>query len=173
MKKDPFTNIGAVAERTGTSVSAIRFYADEGIIPSIRNSGGHRLFHRSVIRRVSFILIAQNLGYSLGQIRNALESLPDGRTPTKADWDRLSRAFSSDIDAKIVQLQNLKDSLSGCIGCGCLSLKKCRLYNPDDQIRKQGAGARYLLGNSFKDLDVSTKISADKGLAEPYNKKPS
>lgn len=155
MKKDPFTSIGAVALRTGTSVSAIRFYADEGIVPSIRNNAGHRLFHRSVIRRVSFILIAQNLGYSLGQIRNALESLPDGRTPTKADWDRLSRAFNKDIDAKIEQLQNLKDSLSGCIGCGCLSLKKCRLYNPGDQIRKRGAGARYLLGDSFKDLNVS------------------
>jgi MerR family redox-sensitive transcriptional activator SoxR len=155
MKNDPFISIGAVAKRTGTSVSAIRFYADEGIIPAIRNNAGQRLFHRSVIRRVSFILIAQNLGYSLSQITSALDALPDGRTPTKGDWDRLSRVFSKDIDAKIAQLQNLKDSLSGCIGCGCLSLKKCRLYNPDDHIRKQGAGARYLLGDSFKDLNVS------------------
>lgn len=152
MKKDPFQTIGAIAKRTGTSVSAIRFYADEGIIPSIRNAGGHRLFHRSVIRRVSFILIAQNLGYSLTQIRAALDSLPDGRTPTKADWDKLSRSFSKDIDERIAQLQKLKESLSGCIGCGCLSLQRCRLYNPDDQIRKRGAGARYLLGDSYADL---------------------
>jgi len=153
MRKDPLLSIGAIAERTGSNVSAIRFYASEGLIPSLRNSGGHRIFHRSVLRRVSFILIAQNLGYPLSQIRDALESLPDGRTPTKADWDRLSKAFSKDIDHKIAQLQNLKDSLSGCIGCGCLSLKKCALYNPEDQIRNKGVGARYLLGNSFKDLD--------------------
>ncbi|MEM7360171.1 MAG: redox-sensitive transcriptional activator SoxR [Pseudomonadota bacterium] len=153
MKKDPFITIGAMAVRTGTNVSAIRFYADEGIIPSIRNAGGHRLFHRSVLRRVSFILIAQKLGYTLTQIRAALDSLPDSRTPTKADWDRLSRSFSKDIDQKIQQLQQLKESLSGCIGCGCLSLQRCRLYNPDDQIAKRGAGARYLLGDSYSDLN--------------------
>lgn len=152
MKKDPFVSIGKVAKRTGTSVSAIRFYADEGIVPSIRNSGGHRLFNRSVIRRISFILIAQNLGYSLGQIRSALESLPESRTPTKADWDKLSRQFTKDIDQKIAQLKSLKESLSGCIGCGCLSLKKCRLYNPDDQIHRRGSGPRYLMGDSRADL---------------------
>jgi MerR family redox-sensitive transcriptional activator SoxR len=152
MKKDPFVSIGAVAKRTGSTVSAIRYYADEGIVPSIRNSGGHRLFHRSVIRRVSFILIAQSLGYSLNQIRSALESLPNSRTPTKADWDKLSRGFNRDIDQKIAQLQRLKESLSSCIGCGCLSLRKCRLYNPDDQIHRRGSGARYLMGDSRADL---------------------
>jgi len=152
MKTDPFISIGAIAKRAGTTVSAVRFYADENLIPSIRNSGGHRMFHRAVIRRVSFILIAQSLGYSLQQIKQALASLPNERTPTKADWDKLSRSFSKDIDAKIIQLQNLKESLSGCIGCGCLSLKRCRLYNPQDQIKSKGAGARYLLGNSFKDI---------------------
>jgi len=146
-------NIGAIADRTGTNVSAIRFYAIEGLIPSLRNSGGHRIFHRSVIRRVSFILIAQNLGYTLAQIREALRTLPENRTPNKADWDKLSRAFSKDIDNKIAQLQKLKDSLSGCIGCGCLSLKKCALYNPNDAIRQKGAGARYLLGDSFSDVN--------------------
>lgn len=153
MEKDPFRSIGAVAKRTGSSVSAIRFYADEGIIPSIRNAGGHRLFHRSVIRRISFIMIAQNLGYSLTQIRFALDSLPKSRTPTKADWERLSRVFRKDLDEKIRQLQRLKESLSGCIGCGCLSLQRCRLYNPDDRLSKRGPGARYLLGDSYADLD--------------------
>jgi MerR family redox-sensitive transcriptional activator SoxR len=152
MQKEPVITIGALAERTGISVSAVRFYADEELIPSSRNAGGHRLFHRSVIRRVSFILIAQNLGYTLTQISAALAELPDGRTPTKADWDRLSRAFSQDIDDKIARLQNLKESLTGCIGCGCLSLQRCKLYNPDDQIVKRGAGPRYLMGNSFSDL---------------------
>ena len=147
MKNDPLVNIGFVAERTGSKVSAIRFYADENLIPSTRSSSGHRLFPRSVIRRVSFILIAQNLGYSLKEIKDALASLPDNRTPTKADWNRLSRKFSKDIDARIDQLQSLKKSLAGCIGCGCLSLQNCRLYNPDDQAANYGAGARYLLGD--------------------------
>ena len=152
MRKEPIISIGNLAKRTGISVSAVRFYADEDLIPSSRNAGGHRLFHRSVIRRVSFILIAQNLGYTLTQISAALAELPEGRTPTKADWDRLSRAFSQDIDDKIARLQNLKESLTGCIGCGCLSLQRCKLYNPDDKIALRGAGPRYLLGNSFSDL---------------------
>jgi MerR family redox-sensitive transcriptional activator SoxR len=152
MKNDPLLSIGNIAKRTGSKVSAIRFYESEGLVPSIRNPGGHRLFHRSVIRRISFILIAQNLGYSLSQIKGALAKLPEERTPTKTDWDRLSRVFSKDIDEKISQLQDLKEKLTGCIGCGCLSLKKCQLYNPEDKINIKGAGARYLLGNSFKDL---------------------
>ncbi|NNC99634.1 MAG: MerR family transcriptional regulator, partial [Gammaproteobacteria bacterium] len=106
MKKDPIITIGAIAERTGCAVSGVRFYADQGLIPSTRNAGGHRLFHRSIIRRISFIQIAQNLGYSLNQIKAALDSLPDSRTPTKADWDRLGRIFGKDIDDRIAQLQN-------------------------------------------------------------------
>jgi MerR family redox-sensitive transcriptional activator SoxR len=152
MKKDPILSIGAIAKRTGTNVSAIRFYATENLIPSTRSPSGHRLFHRSVIRRVSFILIAQNLGYSLNQIKTVLASLPDKRTPTKLDWERFSRLFSNDIDKKIAQLQKLKESLTGCMGCGCLSLTLCRLYNPDDQISSLGDGPRYLLGDSFADL---------------------
>ena len=147
MSKDPFVSIGFVAARTGTAVSAIRFYESENLIPAIRNAGGHRMFHRSVIRRVSFILIAQGLGYSLQEIRTALQSLPDNRTPTKADWERLSRRYNKDIENRILQLQTLKEKLSGCIGCGCLSLSKCRLYNPDDVIHMKGSGARYLMGD--------------------------
>jgi len=148
MTQDPFVSIGFIAARTGTAVSAIRYYESENLIPSIRNAGGHRLFKRSVIRRVSFILIAQNLGYSLNEIRGALDSLPAGRTPTKKDWERLSRQFSRHIDQRIESLQLLKSKLSGCIGCGCLSLSVCQLYNRDDQASELGEGARYLLGDS-------------------------
>jgi len=147
MKNDPLVSIGQVAKRTGTTVSAIRFYADELLIPSVRSSSGHRLFSRSVIRRVSFILIAQGLGYTLKQIRSALASLPEGRTPTKSDWDRLSRRFSRDIDDQIERLQRLQSKLSSCIGCGCLSLKSCQLYNQEDHIASRGDGPRFLLGD--------------------------
>ncbi len=148
MKNDPLINIGLVASRTGTKVSAIRFYADEGLIPSVRASNGHRLFSKSVIRRVSFILIAQNLGYSLSDIAKALASLPENRTPTKADWEKLSETFGEEIDQRIQQLSDLRRLLSGCIGCGCLSLQKCKLYNPGDHIASRGNGARFLLGDS-------------------------
>lgn len=152
MAKISYISIGQLAQRTGTSVSAIRFYADEGIIPFVRMDSGHRSFNREVIRRVSFILISQNLGYSLKEISNALESLPNNRTPTKADWTRLSKRFSTEIDVKINQLQQLKNSLDGCIGCGCLSLKRCHLYNPKDAAKGFGVGPRYLLGNNAKDV---------------------
>ena len=152
MKDEPLISIGQIARRTGIAVSAVRFYADENLIPCIRGSGGQRRFKRSVIRRLSFILISQKLGYTLNQIKDVLASLPDNRTPTKSDWDKLSKRFGQDIDAQIATLQNLKDSLSGCIGCGCLSLNSCRLYNPDDGISQKGAGPRYLMGNSSSEL---------------------
>lgn len=153
MTKDPLMTIGLIAKRTGSKVSAIRFYESENLIPSTRSPSGHRLFHRSVIRRISFILISQNLGYSLQEIKTALESLPNNRTPTKSDWDRLSHQFSRDIESKIVELQALKSKLSGCIGCGCLSLKKCQLYNLDDHISEKGSGARFLLGDKPTEAD--------------------
>ena len=150
MPSDPLVNIGFVAARTGTAVSAIRYYEEQGLIPSIRNNAGHRMFHRSVIRRVSFILIAQNLGYSLTQISHALATLPENRTPTKKDWSKLSRQFSQHIQDKIQRLQNLQQKLDGCIGCGCLSLQNCQLYNPHDKANSFGPGARYLLGDKPK-----------------------
>ena len=152
MKNEPLVSIGQIAKRTGVAVSTVRFYADKKLIPCIRGSGGQRHFKRSVIRRVSFILISQRLGYTLSQIKEVLASLPDNRTPTKSDWDKLSKLFGRDIDAQITKLQNLKDSLSGCIGCGCLSLNSCRLYNPDDGISQNGAGPRYLMGDSSSHL---------------------
>ena len=139
--------IGEMAKRSGSPVSAIRFYADRQLIPSSRNAGGQRLFRREVIRRVSFILISQQLGYTLKEIQAQLESLPDNRTPTQKDWTNLSKSFSEDINARIIKLELLRDTLSSCIGCGCLSLQKCRLYNPEDQASRLGAGPRYLKGD--------------------------
>jgi len=140
-------SIGEVAKRTGTRVSAVRFYADRGLIPSIRAASGHRFFARHVIRRVSFILVAQSMGYSLARVAELLQGLPESRTPNKRDWQILSKKFVLDIDERINQLETLKNKLDGCIGCGCLSLKSCRLYNPDDIAAKFGTGARYILGD--------------------------
>lgn len=145
-------SIGELAARTGTSVSGIRFYADKALIPAVRSNSGHRVFARSVVRRVSFILIAQKLGYSLAQISKALLALPEERTPNKTDWSRLSRTFSQDIQRKIDELETLKSKLDGCIGCGCLSLASCELYNKDDAAANLGAGPRYLLGDKPSDL---------------------
>lgn len=139
--------IGALAKRTGTSVSALRFYSDRKLIECTRAQGGKRLFKKEVIRRVSFILIAQRLGYTLEEIQIQMASLPAGRTPTKRDWERLSNNFESDLNDKIEQLTKLRDSLSACIGCGCLSLKSCHLFNKDDAAAKLGAGPRHLLGD--------------------------
>lgn len=152
MKKDPLVSIGVVASRTGCAVSAIRYYADEGIVPVMRNPAGHRLFHRSSIRRVSFILIMQGLGYSLRQIRAALATLPHERAPTAREWTNIGRLIRGDLEQEIKRLNHLKNSLDGCIGCGCLSLDKCNLYNPEDQVAAKGAGPRYLLGDHFKDV---------------------
>ena len=139
--------IGRVAERTGLAVSAIRFYEEIGLVAAERDGAGRRRFAPSDIRRLSFVLIAQQLGFSLQQIRDQLDSLPKKRTPTTADWARISRSFRTDIDTRIHALEMLREQLTGCIGCGCLSLKKCRLYNPDDRAGRLGAGPRYLLGD--------------------------
>lgn len=144
---DSMVSIGVIATRTGLSVSAVRFYESSGLLTAQRGPGGKRIFPRSAIRRVSFILISQQLGYSLEEIRQVLKTLPAERTPTKADWEKLSRRFSVDIDQRIERLTRLKDSLSGCIGCGCLSLKSCALYNAQDKAAKLGSGPRYLMGD--------------------------
>ncbi len=137
--------IGKVAKRTGISVSAIRFYEDKGLVKSERNSGGQRIFKASDIRRISFIIIAQKLGFSLAEIAEQLNHLPEHRTPTKKDWEKISRNFRQDIDARIIGLTRLRDKLDGCIGCGCLSLKVCAIYNSEDDAGKTGPGPRYLL----------------------------
>lgn len=140
-------SIGQVSERTGVAISALRFYEREGLLRADRTEGGQRRYRREVIRRVSFVRIAQQVGLSLEEIRGALEALPDDRTPTKTDWARLSRAWRSRLDDHIASLTRLRDDLTSCIGCGCLSLKACSLYNPGDLAASLGTGPRYLMSN--------------------------
>lgn len=144
---DELMTIGALAERTGLSVSAIRFYEARGLIAPLRTAGGQRRFLRSDIRRLSFALIAQRVGLTLPEIAAELGKLPFGRTPTLADWQRISRGFKQLLDQRIAALERMRETLDGCIGCGCLSLRKCALYNPDDRAARRGAGPRYALGD--------------------------
>lgn len=141
--------IGALAKRTGLAVSAIRYYEAQGLLHPWRNAGGQRRFERADLRRLSFILIAQQFGCTLPQIRSELDRLPNGRTPTKADWTRISQSFRAGLDQRIATLTRLRDNLDGCIGCGCLSLKACAMYNPADAAGKNGTGPRYLLGDAL------------------------
>lgn len=145
LSKDDLIPIGALARRTGVAVSAIRFYEDKGLLASLRTGGNQRRYLRSDIRRVSFILIAQALGLGLTQIESELAKLPQGRTPTMSDWQRISRSMRFEIDRKIQLLTRTRNQLDQCIGCGCLSLEKCRLYNKDDRAALSGAGPRYVL----------------------------
>ena len=136
--------IGKLADRTGLSVSAIRFYEGRGLISPQRNAGGQRRFARSDIRRLSFIMITQQLEFSLEEISDMLAGLPNQRTPTQRDWSRISVALTARLDERIAQLTQMRERLSGCIGCGCLSLGKCKLYNPGDKMAAKGPGPRYL-----------------------------
>jgi MerR family redox-sensitive transcriptional activator SoxR len=140
-------SIGDLAARTGLSVSAIRFYEKKGLITPDRNAGNQRRYEGADIRRLSFILIAQQLGLTIEQIKDVMASLPNGRTPTKADWSKISRRFRKTLDERIAMMERMRDKLDGCIGCGCLSLKACSLYNPDDQARRLGVGPRYVLSD--------------------------
>lgn len=141
-------SIGALAARTGLAVSAIRYYETQGLIRPWRNDGGQRRFDRADLRRLSFVMIAQQFGFTLPQIKAELDRLPGGRTPTKADWARISAGFRAALDARIVTLTKLRDDLDSCIGCGCLSLKACALYNPQDRAAAKGQGPRYLMGDT-------------------------
>jgi MerR family redox-sensitive transcriptional activator SoxR len=136
--------IGDVAARAGMATSALRYYESQGLIASERSSGGQRRYPRSVLRRLAFLRAAQNVGLSLEEVRDALATLPAGRNPTRSDWQRLSRHWESRLDEQIAALQKLKDGLTSCIGCGCLSLRTCALSNPQDALAEQGPGARYL-----------------------------
>ena len=138
-------SIGAVSERTGVAPSALRFYEAEGLIHSTRSPGGQRRYARDALRRVSFVRVAQQVGLSLDEIRSALESLPENRTPTAKDWERLSSSWRPRIDHQIAMLERLRERLHGCIGCGCLSLGFCKLLNPDDRAGLRGPGPRYIL----------------------------
>lgn len=140
--------IGAVAERTGLSPSALRFYERLGLVTSQRTSGNQRRYRRDVLRRLAFIRVAQRVGLSLEEIGEALAVLRSDRAPTKSEWTALSRGWRERIDERILLLQGLRHDLGSCIGCGCLSLQSCALYNPDDVARGLGTGPRYLLGDS-------------------------
>lgn len=141
-------SIGEVAERSGETHSALRFYEERGLISSTRTAGNQRRYQREVLRRLAFIRVAQRVGLSLDEIGEALSSLPDQRTPNARDWQRLSRRWRADLDERMRMLAGLRDELTSCIGCGCLSLKRCTLYNPGDGAARLGVGPRYLLGDS-------------------------
>ena len=152
MTQKGMISIGQMAARTGLAVSAIRYYEVEGLVRPIRTAGGQRQFHRADIRRLSFVRITQQLGFSIAEIREQLDRLPEARTPTKRDWERLAQGFRDELDRRIAAMKALRDNLDGCIGCGCLSLQRCKLYNPDDGARQLGSGPRYLMGNEAADL---------------------
>lgn len=142
---DEMLSIGSLSDRTGVAPSALRFYEDQELIHAQRSAGGQRRFTRETIRRVSFVRVAQQVGLSLEEIREALSSLPDRRTPNDKDWERLSQSWRPRLDAQIAMLERLRDRLDGCIGCGCLSLSACKLLNPGDHVSERGAGPRYVI----------------------------
>ncbi|HEX3715480.1 MAG TPA: redox-sensitive transcriptional activator SoxR [Trebonia sp.] len=144
MRSTDQLTVSDIAARSGFSSSALRFYEREGLIRATRTAGNQRRYERSVLRRLAFIRAARNVGLSLDEVAAALAALPDGRTPTRADWTRLSRSWRSRLDAQIAALERLRDGLDSCIGCGCLSLQRCAMSNPADIAATDGAGARYL-----------------------------
>jgi MerR family redox-sensitive transcriptional activator SoxR len=143
---EPLT-IGQVARRAGVATSALRFYEDKGLIRSERTGASHRRYPRSVIRRVAFIVFAQRVGLTLDEVGAELAKLPENRAPTRGDWAKLSSSWTGRIDDRIAELERLRDGLTECIGCGCLSLGRCAMANPNDRAGRRGPGPRYLLGD--------------------------
>jgi MerR family redox-sensitive transcriptional activator SoxR len=139
--------IGEVSRRSGVASSALRFYEDGGLIGSERAGSGHRRYPRAVLRRIAFIVFAQRVGLTLEEIGEELAKLPENRAPTKRDWSRLSSGWSGRIDERIAELERLKLGLTECIGCGCLSLERCKLANPGDRAAHKGPGPRYWIGD--------------------------
>jgi MerR family redox-sensitive transcriptional activator SoxR len=148
---DRWLTIGEVAQRTGLAPSALRFYERQGLIAATRTAGAQRRYRPDVLRRLAFIRVAQRVGLSLQELSEALSALPGDHAPTKLDWARLSRRWRDRLEERIALLEGLRDKLSSCIGCGCLSLRTCALYNPEDRVRALGPGPRYLLGDSPED----------------------
>lgn len=143
--------IGELARRAGVATSALRYYEQLGLISARRTAGGQRRYSRATLRRVAFIRAAQAVGLSLDEVHAALARLPDERTPNKTDWNKVSATWIRRIDERITELERLRETLNSCVGCGCLSLRTCRLYNPDDTAATRGAGARWLLGDTPPD----------------------
>lgn len=144
MAREAHLTIGQLAARSGVATSALRYYEERGLIASRRTAGNQRRYRQAELRRVAFIRSAQRVGLTLDEIEEALATLPRGRTPTKADWSRLSRSWRPRLDEQIARLERLRDRLDGCIGCGCLSLRRCALQNPDDEAAPRGPGAVFL-----------------------------
>jgi len=143
----PWLTIGEVARRSGVAASALRFYEERGLITAERAGSGHRRYARPVLRRIAFIVFAQRIGLTLDEIGAELARLPPERAPNRRDWARLARSWSARIDRRIAELERLKVGLTGCIGCGCLSLERCRLANPGDRAARLGPGPRYWVGD--------------------------
>jgi MerR family redox-sensitive transcriptional activator SoxR len=165
-------SIGELSRRTGMSVSAIRFYETRGLVKAVRTAGNQRRFMRADIRRLSFVLIAQRMGLTLAEIETELATLPQGRSPTRADWQAISRRIRSTLQARIEMLQKTRDLLDGCIGCGCLSLARCRLYNPDDRAARAGAGPRFLLGDRAQDFEDGSSMAGGSAGTPPPRSDP-
>ena len=140
-------SIGELAERTGLAPSAIRFYERKGLVAPAERVGGKRRFSRGDVRRLSFVIVTQRLGFTLAEIRERLDELGEKEAPTRRDWERLARSFRAELEARIRGLELLRDRLTSCIGCGCLSLRACALHNPGDAAADAGPGPRYLLGD--------------------------
>ncbi len=140
-------SIGEVSRRSGVAASALRFYEDRGLITSEREGSGHRRYPRPVLRRIAFIVFAQRIGLKLDEIAGELDKLPPDRAPARRDWARLSSSWTERIDSRIAELERLKAGLTECIGCGCLSLDRCRFANPDDRAARLGAGPRYWIAD--------------------------
>lgn len=147
MPRTVMLSIGDLAARTGLAVSAIRYYEEQGLVAPGRNAGGQRRYMRSDIRRLSFVMAAQRFGFTISEIRTQLQKLPEGRTPTKRDWSKISRSFRHQLDERIAALTKLRDNLDSCIGCGCLSLQRCRLVNPNDKAANDGPGPRFVFAS--------------------------
>ena len=149
--------------RSGVAASALRYYETIGLIRAERTAGGQRRYPRATLRRVAFVRAAQRVGLSLEEARDAMAALPADRAPDATEWSHVARAWRRRIDDEIAQLQDLRRNLTGCIGCGCLSLRTCRIYNPDDAAAERGAGARYLLGDSADDFRAPRSGAAGEG----------
>ncbi|WP_025158101.1 redox-sensitive transcriptional activator SoxR [Leifsonia aquatica] len=158
---EPILSVGDVAVRSGVAVSTLHFYERQGLITSERSAGNQRRYRRDVLRRIAFVRVSQRVGVPLADIRAALDSLPEGRTPTKRDWARLSGLWRSELDARIRDLQHLRDDLTDCMGCGCLSLRTCSLQNPADELAEHGSGPRrWLDADEAEDADEDDDRSA-------------
>ena len=147
---DGLLTISEVSRRSGVAASALRFYEERGLIRSDRAGSGHRRYARSVLRRIAFIVFAQRVGLTLDEVAKELEALPRDRTPEGSDWAKLSTAWAARIDERITELQRMRASLAGCIGCGCLSLQMCRFANPNDRVAGNGPGPRFWIGDARK-----------------------